>query len=573
MSKIGLIIKREFIAKVRNKSFIVMTFLSPLLFVGIGVFVGYLSTMKAEQKTIAIHDETGKFFSQFKTDEEYKYINLSDVNVKTLKDSILSEAYEGLLVIPKYTDKLSFEKGIQYVSNDSPSVSFVNNLEDIINQTQTKENLIKSNLDTLAISKANSNVEIKLEMRGEPVTISNIEKKVSETYENVSNKFRNVDTNQVAQSVKSGTDRVGNALMAIFGAFAKVLGALIVVFSSLSLIGLLIGLFTFGSTSFIETPWQRYINAVNYTDIPLWAFGLFSFLAIGIPLFFFLILGLKLLVTNMKPISNIIKYSLLAIWIFTVGALVFIGIKQSTEMAFNGRIMQKEVLTIQPNDTLFIKFNKNDYFKRESYGHENFIFTQDSLKNEVIYSNNIDFEIKNSNSSQAYIEIEKKAEGKSFREANERAEKIKYSFKLTNNQLILDNYLLTEMASKFRNQRVNISLYLPVGTLFKVDESVEDYDRSDDDYFNLHFSDDKYLYKVEREQVKCLDCPDEENEYNDVDTDSDIETEDINVTNENDTVKTISVKVNGKEIITKKEGKTDGASLKIDENGIIIKTK
>ncbi len=62
MSKLLLIIKREFTAKVRNKSFIVMTFLSPLLFVGIAVFVGYLSTLKADQKTIAIHDETGRFF-------------------------------------------------------------------------------------------------------------------------------------------------------------------------------------------------------------------------------------------------------------------------------------------------------------------------------------------------------------------------------------------------------------------------------------------------------------------------------------------------------------------------------
>ena len=59
MSIISLIIKREFIAKVRNKSFIVMTFLSPLLFVGIAAFVGYLSSMKADTKRIAIHDESG----------------------------------------------------------------------------------------------------------------------------------------------------------------------------------------------------------------------------------------------------------------------------------------------------------------------------------------------------------------------------------------------------------------------------------------------------------------------------------------------------------------------------------
>ena len=89
MNKTFLIIKREFIAKVRNKSFIVMTFLSPLLFVGIGVFIGYLSTMKADLKTIAIHDESGRFVKEFKSDKEYKFVDLSQLDVKILKDSIV----------------------------------------------------------------------------------------------------------------------------------------------------------------------------------------------------------------------------------------------------------------------------------------------------------------------------------------------------------------------------------------------------------------------------------------------------------------------------------------------------
>ena len=56
MSIIALIIKREFISKVRNKSFIVMTFLSPLLFVGIGVFVSYLIYLKDYLKQIDVQD-------------------------------------------------------------------------------------------------------------------------------------------------------------------------------------------------------------------------------------------------------------------------------------------------------------------------------------------------------------------------------------------------------------------------------------------------------------------------------------------------------------------------------------
>jgi ABC-2 type transport system permease protein len=163
MSKLVLIIKREFIAKVRNKSFIVMTFLSPLLFVGISVFIGFLGTMKADLKTIAVHDETGLFFNEFKSDEEYKYLDLSKVSMKVLKDSIVSEAYEGLLFIPKSTDNVVLQKNMQYVSNDSPSVMFIEDLESTIAEKITEVNYLKSGLDTLAIEKAKADVSIQLE--------------------------------------------------------------------------------------------------------------------------------------------------------------------------------------------------------------------------------------------------------------------------------------------------------------------------------------------------------------------------------------------------------------------------
>lgn len=157
-----LIIKREFIAKVRNKSFIVMTFLSPLLFVGIGVFVGYLSTMKAELKTIAIHDETGRFAKEFKSDEEYHYLDVSQLPISVLKDSIQSEHYEGLLLIPKITDNKQLEKKIEYVSNDSPGVLFIEDLEEVIAKKMTAENFNAVGLDTLKINSAKADVSIHL---------------------------------------------------------------------------------------------------------------------------------------------------------------------------------------------------------------------------------------------------------------------------------------------------------------------------------------------------------------------------------------------------------------------------
>jgi ABC-2 type transport system permease protein len=166
MSIIKLIIKREFVAKVRNKSFIVMTFLSPLLFVGIAVFVGYLSSMKADTKRIVIHDESQLFVKEFtsqnKDKGEYRYLDLSAIDIKSLKDSITKESFEGLLIIPKTTNVAELESKIQFISNSSPSISFIEKIQDVIAKKITTTNLEKAQLDILAINKAQAKVSISL---------------------------------------------------------------------------------------------------------------------------------------------------------------------------------------------------------------------------------------------------------------------------------------------------------------------------------------------------------------------------------------------------------------------------
>jgi ABC-2 type transport system permease protein len=79
-----------------------MTFLSPLLFVAIAAFVGYLSSMKADTRQIAIHDASGLFVRNFTAQNskkgDYKYLDLSAIDTKLLKDSIISEGYDGLIL-------------------------------------------------------------------------------------------------------------------------------------------------------------------------------------------------------------------------------------------------------------------------------------------------------------------------------------------------------------------------------------------------------------------------------------------------------------------------------------------
>lgn len=407
----------------------------------------------------------------------------------------------------------------------------------------------------------------KLEMTGEPVNISNIERKVREEFENVSSRLKNADFdkmgNQIRSTTESAGNKIGDVLTSIFGVFAKVLGVLIMIFSAIALFVICIAaVVLMFSSSLPENTIFNHISTPIGFETPLWIQGLLFLFAFGIPMFFILYLGLKLLITNLKSIGSILKYGLLAIWVVAVGILISLGLKEFGQIAHDGKVVKKEVININPTDTLFVKFKNNDFYSKNVNEHDDFRLTQDEAGNQIIYSNDVSFEVMITDESMPYLQIEKLAHGKSPAEAKQRAEKIKYSYKIEGNKIILDNYLLTEIRQKFREQNVEIYLYLPKGTILKADSSIENFDSSDDRVFNLHYS-GEYTYKVSDSQVKCLNCPEEENEH------GDIETEDINVIEENDSVKTISIKVNGKEVQQIKTGKS---SLEYsDKEGKIIK--
>jgi len=403
----------------------------------------------------------------------------------------------------------------------------------------------------------------KLEMTGEPVTISNIEKKVREEFENVSDKFKNANYDEMGNRVKTGAEKIGGSLgdfiIAVLRVFSKFLGVLLIIMGLFILAALFIGVFTLGSSSLIDVPWQGFIEAGNFTDYPVWTFGLIMFFAVGIPFFFLALLGFKLLSPNLKSIGNIAKYTLLAIWLISVSLAIAIGLKQASAFAVDGRVVVKENLNLKPTDTLLLKFKHNENFAKDLWDNDNFKITLDSTGNDVIYSNNVSFKIVQNDTKSAYIQIEKEAKGKTLFEAKQRAEKIKYSYKVIGNQIVFDNYLLSDVKEKFRDQDIEITLFLPLGTLLKMDESMRNYDRTDGSYFLWQPEDKDAVYRVESEKIRCLNCPNEDNENITIDTEQ-----------VKDSVVTTTVTVNG-EVIKVKETTTK-KGLSVDKDGVIIKT-
>ena len=420
----------------------------------------------------------------------------------------------------------------------------------------------------IAVPKAITTSE-KLEMTGQPVNISSIEKKVREEFDSVSDKIKNADYDKMGNQLKHGAERVGSGLgdvlINIFGAFAKVLGALILVFSSIGLFAVSIAsVVMIFSSSMPENKVVELISTPLGLETPLWLQGILFLLAAGIPLFFMLILGLKLLVSNFKSIGNVAKYSLLGIWIISIGVLISLAITEFHQLAYSGKAVQKETFTITASDTLKVRFVYNDFYSKNVDDKDDIRFMQDSLGNSVIYSTNVSIHLKSTDKPVPFIQIEKKAQGKSFEEANQRAEKINFNYKIVGNELILDNYFLTDIKNKLRNQRVEIYLYLPNGIVYYPDVSVKNYldgSNSDFDYF---YGPEGYKYKVDHNDLKCLNCPNDENEGNNV------EANEINITSDNDSTETVTVKINGKVVTETKKGKK--GKLELNKDGIIIKT-
>jgi phage shock protein PspC (stress-responsive transcriptional regulator) len=394
----------------------------------------------------------------------------------------------------------------------------------------------------------------KLEMKGEPINISNIEKKVKEGFDDITGKINNLDHKKIADNAKSGANQVastiGDLFLSIFKIFAKIIGAFILFFASTTFLAIVIGsLIMIFSFSLSEKITFNNLSSPFYSDVPFWTQGILLLFTVGIPFLFLIILGLKLLLNNMKPMANYIKYGLLAIWIIAVSYTIYLGIQQVNQVGFNGKVVQKEFLNIQPTDTLFIKMEVNDFYSKRISRRTSSKFTHDEQNNEIIYSTNVRLHLMRTDKDVPYFQIEKTANGKSINEAKGRAEKIMYHFEVQGNKIILDNYLTTDFKNKYRDQEVHVYLYLPDNYIIFPDESISDYLTSNNSDIDKYYGHEGFYYKVNGNEMKCLNCPNDEEDKND------------------DHIKRLDIRINNKEVYN---SDSESITIKADENGIRI---
>jgi len=158
MNKIALIIQREYLARVRNKTFIILTLLAPLLMVGFIAVIVYIATLEGgETKTILVNDHSGLFQNNLKESDKIKFTYTDKIDDEAAKKIITEGNYYALLIIP---DSVT-NKRLEMVSKDQISISTKIYITNQIEKKLRYDKLKSMGVDPNVIDEVNPEVYIR----------------------------------------------------------------------------------------------------------------------------------------------------------------------------------------------------------------------------------------------------------------------------------------------------------------------------------------------------------------------------------------------------------------------------
>ncbi len=149
MNKIWLVIKREYLTRVRNKTFILSTILLPLFFIGFIFASAYFSIKSVDKQKIAVVDDNGMFKSSFQSDKVITYEFPSDVNSNNFKE----KGYTAYLNIPK--DFESKRDSISLVSEKQLGIDAEAKVKDQLNNAIRNKAFLQNNIDRKVLESIN----------------------------------------------------------------------------------------------------------------------------------------------------------------------------------------------------------------------------------------------------------------------------------------------------------------------------------------------------------------------------------------------------------------------------------
>ncbi len=348
----------------------------------------------------------------------------------------------------------------------------------------------------------------KLEMKGESINLSNIEKKVKEDFEKVKEKLNEIDYEELKRKGKSGAHEIANglekSLQLILSVLRKLIGGLIVFVAG-------VGLFTSFSAllgiSIVDGFNLDVINSIDTSgfifDIPIWAQSILFIALSCIPLWLLLLLGLKLLNPKGFKISKANAISSLVIWGISVVILIFLSIGSTTKHNISYETAGVQKIEVE-SDTLQLKMDfPIEYVESIAFSNQ-FEIKQDDNADDFLLGRNIKIQLRKSKDNSVLIRTHKKGFSRSWENAKSVTKNLKYNWKNTDSAIIFDSHFENELKFKDDDMKVKVDLYLPEEKVFSLDPDVITF-LSKKQKTQLQPLEGKF-FNYQGNSIKCLNC-------------------------------------------------------------------
>jgi len=333
----------------------------------------------------------------------------------------------------------------------------------------------------IVLPKAESAAQ-KLEMRGEKVNVSNIEKKIREEYDSVKDNVKDGYSKAKSSDTYKKTERAASDFFDVLGkillVFVKVI--LIIIGTSFVIggIGLLIGIIALPFVGIHVFPFETYSFSLGDVLIPFTDPVSVTLLVISITLLLLIpvaamLYGLVKLIFNIKTRNRGLAVGAITLWIVSLLCIIGIVAFESSHYSDFGRdSFSQELLT--ESDTLHITINN----RQEDYLDDESILDLDDrwflLEDADAFYGRVNLDIERTEGNDFLLEIEKESKGRSWEHASENANNIDYEFRITGNKLVLDPYFSVDLEHKWRFPRVEAIVRVPEGKVVVLDRQTRD---------------------------------------------------------------------------------------------------
>jgi phage shock protein PspC (stress-responsive transcriptional regulator) len=413
----------------------------------------------------------------------------------------------------------------------------------------------------LVIPEATNTAE-KLEMKGEKVDLNSIKNSVmgemkgvqqrAEKFGQEAKSFAEEKGTVLGAEMKTVAKRTSRSLGDIILLLVKIFAYFIIGCVSFALVVALFALAIFSMGIF---PFKDFVLNDGWQNVLAWGTLLFF---IAVPVIGVITWIIRRL-AKMKSNRKVLRFAFISLWIVGWFCFIFLIASVSRDFKSTNDIAEQEIYLTNPmvkkleltTNSPFKKYFRNKFFHFEPF---------EGMDEDTVFIRNVEVKILKSPNDSFKVTTLKMVNGRTKRFADTLANLINYGGEQKDSLLVMDKGIAITRQNKFRNQRVIITVYVPVGKEIRIDRSLG---WGDNVHFGGMWNDDEFNIDSEQEERGW------ESNKNYIMKADGLYTLDGDPADGAKWKEKNKVKI-GKEGI---EINSDGSKINIDKNGINIDTK